>query len=269
MKKLSFTLFIGLIISTVGYSNSVIVLEGNYQGKNLYVQNPYQNSSNVGFCVKEVRVNGAVTTDEITSSAFEIDFKALKLKIGDKVEIKITHTDGCKPKVLNPEVLKPKSTFDVTEMSVDNSLVLKWTTKNELGKLPFVIEQYRWNKWVKLDEVEGNGTPGENHYSYKVIPHSGKNQYRVKQVDYSGLARVSKSVDYASASPEVSFTPTKVTKDITFLANNKPAETMFEIFDQFGNILKRGTASSVDVSNLPKGSYYIDYDNKMGDFTKK
>ena len=84
MKKLSFTLFIGLIISTVGYSNSVIVLEGNYQGKNLYVQNPYQNSSNVGFCVKEVRVNGAVTTDEITSSAFEIDFKALKLKIGDK-----------------------------------------------------------------------------------------------------------------------------------------------------------------------------------------
>ena len=76
MKKLQFLLFIGLIVSTVSYSNSVIVLEGNYQGKNIYVQNPYQNSSNVGFCVKEVRVNGVVTTDEITSSAFEIDFKA-------------------------------------------------------------------------------------------------------------------------------------------------------------------------------------------------
>ena len=269
MKKLHFLLFISLIISTVSYSNSVIVLEGNYQGKNIYVQNPYQNSSNVGFCVKEVRVNGIVTTDEIASSAFEIDFKALKLKIGDKVEIKITHTDGCKPKVLNPEVLKPKSTFEVTEISVDNNLVLKWTTKNENGNLPFIVEQYRWNKWVKLDEVQGLGTPIENHYSFKVIPHSGKNQYRVKQIDYSGQARISKSVDFISSSPEVSFTPSKVTKDITFMANNKPAETMFEIFDQFGNILKRGTASSVDVSNLPKGSYYIDYDNKMGNFTKK
>ncbi len=269
MKKLSITFLIGLITSTVGYSIGVIVLEGNYQGKNLYVSNPYANSSNVGFCVQEVRVNGNVTTDEITSSAFEIDFKALKLKIGDKVEIKITHKDGCKPKVLNPEVLKPKSTFDVTEMSVDNTMILKWTTKNELGKLPFVLEQYRWNKWVKIDEIQGVGIPGENHYTYKITPHSGKNQFRVKQVDYTGQARVSKSVDYTSSAGEVTFSPSKVSKDISFMANNKPAETMYEIFDQYGNVLKRGTAASVDVSNLPKGSYYIDYDNKMGDFTKK
>lgn len=269
MKKSYLTLFIGLIISFHSFSLGIILLEGNYQGKNLYVQNPYANSSNVGFCVQEVRVNGNVTTDEITSSAFEIDFKALKLKIGDKVEVKITHKDGCKPKILNPEVLKPKSTFDITAMSVDNNQILKWTTKNELGKLPFIIEQYRWNKWVKLDEVQGAGTPGENQYTYKVTPHSGKNQYRVKQLDYTGQPRISKSVDYNSSAPEVTFTPAKVSKEINFIANNKPAETMYEIFDQYGNILKRGTASSVDVSNLPKGSYYIDYDNKMGDFSKK
>ena len=44
---------------------------------------------------------------------------------------------------------------------------------------------------------------------------------------------------------------------------------MFEIYDQFGNIVKRGFAKNVDVSNLPKGAYYLNYDNKMGEFLKK
>jgi hypothetical protein len=65
-------------------SQGVIILEGNYQGKNLYIQNPFR-SGGVGFCVSEVKVNGNITTDEINSSAFEIDMKPHKLNIGDKV----------------------------------------------------------------------------------------------------------------------------------------------------------------------------------------
>ena len=267
MKKI-YIVLISLLLSTIGYSVNVIVLEGNYQGKNIYVQNPFA-SSGVGFCVQEVRVNGKVTTDEIGSSAFEIDLKALQLKVGDKVEVKITHKDGCKPKVLNPEVLKPKSTFELQSIAVEKDLTLKWSTKNETGKLTYIIEQFRWNKWVKVGEVEGNGTSELNSYSFKVVPNSGKNQFRVKQIDYSGQPKVSKSCDYASSIPEITFSPAKVTKDITFLAGSTPTETMFEIYDQYGNITKRGFASSVDVSNLPKGAYYLNYDNKMADFVKK
>jgi hypothetical protein len=267
MKKILFAIF-SLLVSTAGFSTGVIVLEGNYQGKNLYVQNPFAGSG-VGFCVQEVRVNGSVTTDEIASSAFEIDFRNLQLKLGDKVEVKITHKDDCKPKVLNPEVLKPKSTFEVISMSVDKDMTFKWATKGETGKLPYTIEQFRWNKWVKVGEVEGNGTPNDNSYSFKVAPHSGKNQYRVKQVDYTGQPKLSKTVDYMSTSPEISFSPAKVSKEITFTAGNTPTETMFEIYDQFGNIVKRGFASVVDASNLPKGAYYLNYDNKMGEFIKK
>jgi hypothetical protein len=266
MKKLFFAVL--SLVSAAGFSTGVIVLEGNYQGKNLYVQNPFAGSG-VGFCVQEVRVNGNVTTDEIASSAFEIDFRNLQLKLGDKVEVKITHKDDCKPKVLNPEVLKPKSTFEVISMMVDKDMTFKWTTKGETGKLTYVIEQFRWNKWVKVGEVEGAGTPTENSYSFKVAPHSGKNQFRVKQVDYTGQPRLSKTADYASSSPEVSFSPAKVSKEILFTAGSTPVETMFEIFDQFGNIVKRGFASTVDASNLAKGAYYLNYDNKMGEFIKK
>jgi hypothetical protein len=247
----------------------VIILEGNYQGKNLYIQNPY-GSGGVGFCVTEVLVNGNITTDEINSSAFEVDFKPHKLNVGDKVEIKIKHKEDCKPKVLNPEVLKPKSTFEVVSMTVDKDGTIKWSTKSETGKLPFAVEQFRWNKWVKVGEVDGNGTPTTNNYTFKVVPHSGKNQVRVRQTDYSGQPRLSKPVDFMAEVPEVSFAPVKASKDINFVSGgDKPIETMYEIYDQYGNIVKKGFGSKVDVSNLPKGGYFLNFDNKMGEFVKK
>lgn len=247
----------------------VIILEGNYQGKNLYIQNPY-GSGGVGFCVTEVLVNGNITTDEVNSSAFEVDFKPHKLNVGDKVEIKIKHKEDCKPKVLNPEVLKPKSTFEVVSMSVDKEGTVNWSTKSETGKLAFAIEQFRWNKWVKVGEVDGTGTPTTNNYSFKIIPHSGKNQVRVRQTDYSGQPRLSKPTEFMSDIPEINFAPVKASKDINFFTGgDKPIETMYEIYDQYGNIVKKGYGSKVDVSNLPKGGYFLNYDNKMGEFVKK
>lgn len=269
MKQIYSILILSLILSIKGFAQGgVIILEGNYQGKNLYVQNPF-GSGGVGFCVTEVLVNGNITTDETNSSAFEIDFKPHKLAIGEKIEIKIKHKEDCKPKVLNPEVLKPKSTFEVIAMTVDKDGTVKWSTKSETGKLDYAVEQFRWNKWVKVGEVAGVGTPSTNNYTFKVVPHSGANQIRVRQTDYSGQPRLSKPVSFTSDVPEISFAPVKVSKDISFVASDKPYETMYEIYDQYGNVVKRGFGSSVDASNLAKGGYFLNYDNKMGEFIKK
>src|SRR3954466_9111943 len=105
MKKLVTSLFLLLLINTL--HSATLVVEGKYQNKNLYVQN-FFGGSGVGFCAFEVKVNGNITTDEVNSSAFEIDLGELKLKYGDKVTIEIFHKDGCQPKVLNLEDLKPK-----------------------------------------------------------------------------------------------------------------------------------------------------------------
>ncbi len=252
------------LCSLTAANAGVIVLEGHYQGKNLYVQNPFAGAG-VGFCVFEVTVNGDVTTDEINSSAFEIDFNNFQFQLGTPLIVKIKHKDDCKPKVLNPEVLKPKSTFDVVSMNAEKDGVFNWKTSNETGKLTFVVEQFRWNKWVKVGEVDGNGTAGENAYTFKLDPHSGENQVRVKQVDYSGKPRYSQSVKFMSASEKITFSPIKASTDIKFTA-----ETLFEIFDSYGNIVKKGYGNSVDVSNLNKGIYYINYDNSTGEtFVKK
>jgi hypothetical protein len=261
-----FTAFLALVFlcgTELSYAG-VIVLEGNYQGKNLYVQNPFR-SAGVGFCAYEVTVNGQVTTDEVNSSAFEIDFKNLGLKVGDKVTVKIEHQDDCTPKVLNPEVLKPKSTFNITSITIDGKEgILKWNAKDESGKLPYVVEQFRWNKWIKIGEVDGTGTPDAHDYEFKITPNSGKNSFRVKQVDYTGQPRMSNKVDFNSDISPVSFSPEKVKDQIFFTA-----PTMYEIYDEYGNIVKRGFGKDVDASDLKKGIYYLNWDNSMGQFLKK
>lgn len=260
MKKIFFILV--FMFLHLQFQAGVIVIEGSYQGKNLYVQNPFAGAG-VGFCITEVTVNDEVTTDEIQSSAFEIDFAPFRFKMGDKVVVKIKHKDDCKPKVVNADDLKINSTFEASNLKVDGN-VLRWNTINESGSLPFVIEQYRWNRWVKVGEVKGKGTEAKNEYSFKVSLHSGINKFRVGQIEGTTKPRYSTAIEYKSTSPEVTFYPIKTTKDINF-----SSETQYEIYDEYGTMLKSGSGIIVDVGILAKGIYYLNYDSKSEKFIKK
>ena len=242
----------------------VLVVNGIYQGKDVYIQNPFVSDA-VGFCVYEVTVNGKVTTDEVNSSAFAIDLNQLELQIGQEIEIKIMHKDNCLPKVLNPEVLKPLSSFEVLQIKVDNEGMLAWTTKGEAGKLPYIIEQFRWNKWVKIGELEGVGTPGEHEYKFKVTPHSSENEVRIKQLDYTNKPRYSESQKFTKQNmSKIKYEFKKSTNLLTFSSS-----TMYEIFDQYGNLKKKGFDIKIDVGDLEKGVYYLNYDNSFGETFRK
>ena len=133
-----------------------IVLDGVYQNKNIYVINSVA-VSGAGFCTYEVAVNGDISTDEINSNAFEIDLSIYDLELGEDVYIEIMFKDGCAPKVLNPGVLKPQPSFETQSISIDRSGLLEWETTNESAVLPFVVQQFKWNKWVQVGEVQGKG----------------------------------------------------------------------------------------------------------------
>ena len=261
MKKF-FISFLFLSLTLASFSGE-IVLKGVYQGQNLYVMNPFS-ASGVGFCIYEVIVNGHVTTDEINSSAFEIDLSVYQFKIGDKVVVRIKNKENCTPKILNPEVLKPKSTFKLSSIKVDRKGILTWATTNETGSLPYIIEQFRWNKWIKVGKVNGKGVRGTSNYSAKVKPHSGINKFRVKQIDYTKKPRYSREVNFRSLKPPVTFLPLKPTTEIVF-----SRETMYEIFDYYGNLILKGYGAKIDIAGLKKGSYFLNYDTKTGTFKKK
>jgi hypothetical protein len=242
-------------------------IEGTYQGKNLYVQNP-DDPEGFGFCATKVTVNGDIMPGGTSNSAFEIDFSLFSIAIGEPVFIVIEHNDGCTPKVLNKEVLLPKSTFTISSINCAPDGKLKWSTTGEQGKLPYQIEQYRWNKWVKVGEVQGKGTSGANAYEFEVDSHSGENTVRVVQIDHSGQKRTSTEVKYKTSIASVEKNPVKVKDIINFTAGGKSIETKYEIYDAYGNIVKKGVGSSVPCGNLVKGAYYINFDNKTEKFFK-
>lgn len=241
---------------------SVLIIEGKFQNKNIYVHNGF-GIAGVGYCVKEVKVNGQITTDETNSSSFEIDLRALQLQYGEKVTIEIIHSEGCVPKVLNMEDLKPKPSFEILMMDLSPAGELKWTTKNEKGVLPYVIEQFKWNKWVPVGEVDGAGTPEQHEYSFKVAMHSGQNKYRVKQKGFNSFVKVSKDVTTVSTVNRPSYAIPKDNSSIDFTE-----ETNFEVYDAYGIIVKKGYGKRIAIENLGKGLYYLCYDNTLSEFTK-
>ncbi|MDG1776223.1 MAG: hypothetical protein P8H33_02435 [Crocinitomicaceae bacterium] len=264
MKKISLIISI-FFVNVVAMAN--LSVEGRYQGKNLYVQNPIDDEG-FGYCATKVVVNGDIMPGAIGAGAFEIDFSLFNIELGEPVFIVIEHNEGCQPKILNPEVLLPSSTYNIVNITVSNAGKLAFTTKGEQGKLPFFIEQYKWNKWCVVGEVLGKGNGQQNSYDFVLTPHSGENTVRIVQVDHSGIKRPSKQVKFSAKSPVVKKTPAKVKNEIKFIANDVSIETGYEIYDAYGNLVKEGVGSSVDCSNLLRGVYYINFDNVTEKFIK-
>ena len=155
----------------------------------------------------------------------------------------------------------PASTpWKVKQIEVDSTGILRWITIDEINTRTIVIQQFRWNKWVKVGEVEGKGA-GSNTYEFSITPHSGENKFRV---GYPDDELFSKSVKYRDPGYNYTEGVWKV-KDKLELKR----VSMYEIFDAYGNIVLKGEAQVIDVSKLKRGTYYINYDKEMGKFLKK
>jgi hypothetical protein len=256
-------LTVAILMVSMGLTAGNIVLEGRYQQRNIFVING-ASPDGVGFCTYEVTVNGLITTDEINSQAFEIDLAIYSFKLGDPLTIIIKHKDGCLPKVLNPGALEPAPTFDCSKIDCSTAGSLSWETSNEMGKLPFVIQQFKWNKWVNIGEVMGNGSSGKNQYKFQVPLTSGKNKFRVVQKSYEGELRKSQTCEVLSTSTPIEKTYDRKTKLITFTA-----ETAYELYNVYGQIVKRGFGLTIDCTSLPKGEYYLSYDSKTEKILRK
>lgn len=260
MKKTINILFFLVFISSL--NAATLVIEGKYQNKNLYVQNQY-GGSGVGFCAIEVKVNGNITTDEVNSSAFEIDLACLKLKYGENVTVEIIHKDDCKPFVLNAEDLRPRPTFQMLTSNISSNGLLTWSTKGESGILPFIIEQYKCNKWVAVGEVNGEGTPDVHEYSFQTNINSGENRFRLKQIGLGSLPKYSNVIFFNSSTKSANYS---LNKDYTAVQFN--AETYYILYDDYG-MIRNGFGKEIDIRNLRKGKYVLCFDNQVTEFEKK
>jgi hypothetical protein len=107
-----------------------------------------------------------------------------------------------------------------------------------------------------------------NTYYFQIMPHSGKNQIRVSQIDNTGDKRSSQAIFFHSGLPSPKISPTKVRDNLYFKASSKDVKTKFEVYDAYGNLLKVGFATMVDCRNLVSGVYFINFDNQTEKFIK-
>ncbi len=156
------------------------------------------------------------------------------------------------------------STFVVQSFKISKEGLVNWTTNNEHGSLPFIVEQFIFDKWVKVGEVSGIGTPTPNSYSVPVSLHTGENKFRVRQKGYDKMSRFSDSFTYYSKKEAVTYTITNKNQTVSF-----SGDTYFIVYNPYGAIVKQGYGNSIDVSNYIKGYYCLVYDNKLGGFEKK
>ena len=155
------------------------------------------------------------------------------------------------------------SSFEIQSFKVSRDMV-SWTSTNEHGSLPYIVEQFIFDKWIKVGEVSGIGNPSPNSYSVPVILSSGENKFRVRQRGYDKMSRFSDAIVYFSKKEAVSYKITDKNQTISF-----SDDTYFIIYNPFGVITKQGYGNSVDISNYAKGYYCLIYDNKLGGFEKQ
>ncbi|MGC9331472.1 MAG: hypothetical protein ACP5DZ_06295 [Bacteroidales bacterium] len=251
------------VLLTLNSLAEITRVEGIFQGKNLFVQNSLVDDKKGEFCIKSVTINGEEIPDEVRSSAFIISLDRMGLELGEKITIVFRHENNCAPLIINPEVLKPLSTYKIKKHEIIGDYLVVETT-NESSKLTFYVEEYRWDRWLSIDEIQGEGGPGDNTYKIRIYPHNGTNMYRLKQIDHLNRVHYSDTMEYYLDVEKVKLkTPGRIKDEIVF-----SKETLYELYNSFGERVRFGGGSVINVFDLPKGFYFLSFGNNVVEIEK-
>ncbi len=258
--------FISVVFILYGniFSQECLVLNGTYQGMNVYVQNPFA-SNGVGFSTQKVTVNGEPITDNIISSTFEIDLKKWNFKYGDSVSIKIYHNENYTPRIIDNLALTYPATLTYENVKLDSTGLLKWCAVNEISSKNFYIEQYKWNRWIVIGQIQGTGGNELNCYEFQVDLHSGENKVRLVQEThrYNNNQGISPIVKILSAQNNIK----KIIMSDYFNPHDNgiafSQKTNYIVYNKYYEPVLKGFESYIDLYDFDYGYYIICFDNQI------
>jgi len=262
MKKILFSLFMFLTITLYGQDETNAYEElsvwGKYSGENLYVLNPSENGT---FSVKEVYVDGKALDFCQESNAFEIPLEGHELN--SFVYVKIVHLSQTHPLIINEESLIKESEFSLPSFVYNKkSKLLEWKAAEMDATCSYRLEQMLYGKWVVVKKL---GKPTDMlSENFLPVQLSGMNLFRIVQTDEGGQELSSPVVKLKCPNRKIMLLTDKVKEYIEFTE-----VTHYELYDANGMFLKRGTAKKVSVVDLPKGTYWVNFDGKEAVITKK
>ena len=237
-----------------------LTLSGFYQGRNLFVQNPFA-ADKQNYCTSEVYVNDKKVMSNIRSSAYEIDLS--EFQIDDAIRIRIAHKEGCTPKILNPQVLRSGATFQFITFSVSKDAI-DWTTSGEQSSSMYFVEHFQNNNWLVVKTVYSKGTGKSGVYSVAPAHSLGENRYRIKAQDKDGKVFYSREETYRAIQESVTFYPKSVRDKITL-----SREIPYEVLSVDGKLIKKGKGKEIALKEIKTGVYYLSIEQRKEKFFKK
>lgn len=168
-----------------------------------------------------------------------------------------------------PAILMPITISKWTATSLEESVLLEWTTASEENNDFFTIERsVDGVRWITLGSVKGFGTTSVTHdYSYEDLkPVSGISYYRLKQTDYNGEYTYSsiKCINRPSTKNNAYKVYSIANEDVFVVEGESIAACEIEVYSVLGvkvkNISFYPTSTSrvvIDVENLPVGTYIV------------
>ncbi len=239
-----------------------LTLTGIYQGKDIYVRNPYDLDSRT-FCTDEVYVNDALVLSDIRASAYTITLSHLPSE--STVRIRILHKPHCRPEVLNAEAVVTELPFAFRTAAIQES-VIRWSAEGETAQTAYVVEKDMKSGWVVMTPfILAKNTGDVNTYEVKAEHFSGMNRYRIKASNERGEVRYSEVMAYVSDASPVTFSPRRRVRDRITLSRSAP----YKILDEFGELVREGEGATLELADLPPGDYYLHVDRLTEKFTKK
>lgn len=266
MKKIAF-LILNLLLFSAGLfaqdeANSEmaeeILISGKYVSGNLYILNP---SVNEGFSIQNVKVNGKDYAYNTESNAFEISLA--EHQPNEFVFIQIQHSPAAIPEVINENCLVQEVEFALPSFIYNKKTkLLEWKLEQLDAKCDYRLEQMLYGKWITVKKL---GSPADMiSNSYLPVLLSGMNAFRIVQTDGAGKELSSPLIKLKSPNKRILLVSDKVKEYIEFTA-----VTHYELYDANGFFIKRGTAQKVNVADLKKGDYWINFDGKETMIMKK
>ena len=164
--------------------------------------------------------------------------------------------------------------FKATATSNNRQALLEWITSVEINNDRFEVERSaNALDWKKLSTLSGKGNNSETAY-YQFIDESpllATNYYRLKQIDFDGTHTYSqiKALSFEEElSSALTAYPNPTNGTVTITLNELIEVQRVGLYNLSGNKLSGSTQSispnkiSVDLSNLPTGTYLVNYGNK-------
>ncbi len=168
--------------------------------------------------------------------------------------------------ILGTDCIVPVELVGLEGYERNGKVLLEWETVSETNNSHFVVERsYEGRDYEKIGSVKGAGTTSVPQF-YDFVderPQTGKNYYRLKQVDFDGNFEYSNvvTIDMRNGKLITKVFPSP-TRDILNIESSKEI-IHISIIDIAGRIvmdreMTGATNTQLDVSALQKGIYYIE-----------